>query len=387
MNRVIFAFTLVAGVLQNASADPVSIKQGSVAGASVSSPETHGSRIAFDQTLFDFGKVEAGELIKHTFFFTNTGNQILEVREVRPSCGCTTAGEWDKQVEPGKYGKIPIQYNSAGNGGVVHKSVTVVCTDPSNSNAVLQIIGTVWKPIDVSPPMASFNFGPDVQSNEVRVLHIINNLPEPLALSEVKSGNPAVFQPELKTIKEGKEYELRVTVVPPRNMPTMSTPITLKTSYAKMPVLSVTAFAAVQSAISAMPVQVMLPAGPLTNSTQFTVVLQNNSTNSVVLSEPKANVEGVQAKLTDIQPGRRFELNIIFPSEFQSPSGQAVEISVKSNFPQLPVVKVPVYQAQAAPKPAAASTASHAALSHTQVAIPGARAVPGSQQPSPSASP
>jgi len=387
MNRVIFAFTLVAGVLQNASADPVSIKQGSVAGASVSSPETHGSRIAFDQTLFDFGKVEAGELIKHTFFFTNTGNQILEVREVRPSCGCTTAGEWDKQVEPGKYGKIPIQYNSAGNGGAVHKSVTVVCTDPSNSNAVLQITGTVWKPIDVSPPMASFNFGPDVQSNEVRVLHIINNLPEPLALSEVKSGNPAVFQPELKTIKEGKEYELRVTVVPPRNMPTMSTPITLKTSYAKMPVLSVTAFAAVQSAISAMPVQVMLPAGPLTNSTQFTVVLQNNSTNSVVLSEPKANVEGVQAKLTEIQPGRRFELNIIFPSEFQSPSGQAVEISVKSNFPQLPVVKVPVYQAQAAPKPAAASTASHAALSHPQVAIPGARAVPGSQQPSPSASP
>jgi hypothetical protein len=352
MNRTVFALTVVAGVLQSAAAEPASPKSVSQAGTAVSDKHTNGPRVTFDQTSFDFGKVESGELIKHTFFFTNTGNQILEVREVRPSCGCTTAGEWDKQVEPGKYGKIPIQYNSAAYGGIVHKSVMVVCNDPANSNAVLQITGTVWKPIDVSPPLASFNFGPDVQSNDVRVLRIVNNLPEPLALSELKSGNPAVFQPELRTIKDGKEYELRVTVVP-AGRPTMSAPITLKTSYPKMPVLTVTAFATVQPAVSAMPMQVTLPAGPLTNSTQFTVALQNNSTNSVVLSEPKANVEGVQAKLTEIQPGRRFELNIIFPSEFQSPSGRPVEISVKSNFPQLPVVKVPVYQAQAAPKPAA----------------------------------
>src|SRR5437667_5920623 len=68
-----------------------------------------GAKIHFDQPIFDFGKVDSGELIKHEFIFTNMGNQLLEVREVRPSCGCTTAGMWDKHVEPGKSGKIPVQ--------------------------------------------------------------------------------------------------------------------------------------------------------------------------------------------------------------------------------------------------------------------------------------
>src|SRR5690349_19014841 len=115
------------------------------AATTVAAEPTAGPRIAFDQTSYDFGKVESGELVKHTFFFTNTGNQLLEVRDVRPSCGCTTAGAWDKQVEPGKSGSIPVQFNSMGYGGAVHKTVTVVCNDPSNSNEVLNVTGTVWK--------------------------------------------------------------------------------------------------------------------------------------------------------------------------------------------------------------------------------------------------
>jgi len=139
-------------------------------------------------------------------------------------------------------------------------------------------------------------------------------------------------------------------VVTPLNAPSISAPITIKTSYPKMQLLYVTAFALVQPAISAIPMQLMLPAGPLTNATQFTVTLQNYSTNSMVLSEPKANVEGVEAKLKEIQPGKRFELTVTFPPEFQSQPGHQVEVSVQSNFPQLPVVKVPVLQSAATPK-------------------------------------
>lgn len=359
MNRFNFVFCILASVLAAIGAEPASPSATAAQETPVAVPGPH---IAFDKAAYDFGKVESGELVKHTFFFTNTGNQTLEVREVRPSCGCTTAGAWDKQVEPGKFGSIPVQFNSAGYSGGVHKSVTVVCNDSINSNLFLQITGTAWKPIDLTPAFISFSFGPDFQISDSRVVRIVNNLDQPITVSEPNSSNP-LFKPELKTVKEGKEYELRVTVLPPLNAPSVSAPITLKTSNAKTPVLSVTAFATVQPVVTAVPAQLTLPAGPLTNGTPFNITLQNNSTNSLILSEPTSNIDGVQTSLKEVQPGKRFELTAVFPTDFQAQPGHPIELKVRSNSPKLPEVRIPVYQLVAPAKPAPPTAASSSNVS------------------------
>ena len=56
----------------------------------------------------------SGEPVKYTYVFTNTGDRLLILNSVQPQCGCTAAGEWTKQVEPGKTGSIPIQFNTDG---------------------------------------------------------------------------------------------------------------------------------------------------------------------------------------------------------------------------------------------------------------------------------
>ena len=38
-----------------------------------------GPKIQFDNPIYEFGKITAGDLLKHTFFFTNTGDQVLEL--------------------------------------------------------------------------------------------------------------------------------------------------------------------------------------------------------------------------------------------------------------------------------------------------------------------
>src|SRR5215510_12204415 len=91
--------------------------------------KTGGPKIQFAETTYDFGKVDSGTLVKHDFIFTNTGDQALEITGVRPGCGCTTAGDWDKHVEPGTTGKVPLQFNSAGYSGTVLKTTTVTCND------------------------------------------------------------------------------------------------------------------------------------------------------------------------------------------------------------------------------------------------------------------
>src|SRR6266581_4292762 len=166
-----------------------------------------GPKIQFETPVYDFGKVKSGEMVKHTFVFTNTGDELLILTNVQPSCGCTTAGEWTHQVEPGKTGTIPIQFNSANYGGQVLKTVTVTSNDKSQPSFGLQVKGTVWKPIDVQPTFAVINIPPDTQTNMTTKVHIVNNMEEPITLSAPESNNKGITA-ELKTNTVGKDFDM-----------------------------------------------------------------------------------------------------------------------------------------------------------------------------------
>jgi hypothetical protein len=323
--------------------------------AQTNPPTVSGARIAFAAADYDFGKVDSGTAVKHEYFFTNTGNEVLEITAVRPGCGCTTAGDWDKKVEPGKTGKIPVQFNSTGYGGQVHKSITVTCNDSNTPNVTLNLSGTIWKAFDVSPAYAIFNLRPEGQGDQTSVVKIINNTDQPATVSDPACGNPA-FKMELKPVQEGKEYELRVTAIVSNISGNISAPITMKTSSPRMPQVSVTAFVMIQPQFSVNPTQIVLPAGPLTKATDLTVTIQNNSTNPVTLSEAMVNTNGVNTRLVERQSGRLYELTVNFPAGFQSMPG--VQATVRSSSPKNPLITIPVHQPQPpAPAPASAPAA------------------------------
>src|SRR6516225_6224295 len=89
--------------------------------AAAAAPEasTGGPKIQFASPVYEFGKVQSGEVVKYSFVFTNAGDQLLEVTAVQPSCGCTTAGDWSRKVPVGQTGNVPIQFNSANFNGQV----------------------------------------------------------------------------------------------------------------------------------------------------------------------------------------------------------------------------------------------------------------------------
>ena len=41
-------------------------------------------RMLIKQPLFDAGKIDEGNVIKHTFLVSNIGNDTLEIKDVRP---------------------------------------------------------------------------------------------------------------------------------------------------------------------------------------------------------------------------------------------------------------------------------------------------------------
>ncbi len=88
--------------------------------------------IAFQEDSYDYGTVNSGDVVKHTFEFTNTGDEPLVLKKVQASCGCTTPS-WSKDpIAPGKTGTIVAEFNTAGKSGQQLKTITVTAnTDPA----------------------------------------------------------------------------------------------------------------------------------------------------------------------------------------------------------------------------------------------------------------
>lgn len=327
-----------------APATAVQAPAAAVQAPAVAAPDTNapGPKIEFATPIYEFGKVKSGDPVKYTYYFTNSGTETLEISRVQPSCGCTTAGDFTKKVEPGQSGSIPIQFNSGNFNGSVFKTITVSSNAKNQPTTVLQLKGAIWKAIELSPAYSVLNIPPDSPTGTA-VVHITNNLKEPLTLYEPHSSNPA-FSAELKTNSVGKGYELTITARRPLTNGTMNGQISLKSTSTNTPLVSVPFWANVQSALMVFPPQITLPPAPLTNKVSPAITIQNNSTNKLTVTDAEVNIPGVELQFKEMQPGKVFSAQLIFPEGFELPQGKQVLFTAKSSSPDTPLIKVPILQ-------------------------------------------
>lgn len=92
--------------------------------------------ISFDKTEHDFGSIENGTPVETTFKYTNTGNSMLVVSNIKSTCGCTVPSNWTKEVAPGETGEFTVKFNGKGNGNKVTKSVTMTTNTEKGTEAV-----------------------------------------------------------------------------------------------------------------------------------------------------------------------------------------------------------------------------------------------------------
>jgi len=96
-----------------------------VAAAEEVTPAANAAVMAFKETEYDFGTIKQGEVVNHTFQFTNTGKTPLIIESASASCGCT-APDWTKTpVAPGQTGEVKVEFNSTGKFGQQSPTVTI----------------------------------------------------------------------------------------------------------------------------------------------------------------------------------------------------------------------------------------------------------------------
>lgn len=115
--------------------------------AAIPAPETKPEgplpAFKFNELDHDFGTIAEGDVVEHTFSFTNTGDAPLIIQSAKGSCGCTVP-TWPKEPIPvGGTGEITAQFNSKGKPNIQNKTVTITAnTWPKQSTLRIKAMVT-----------------------------------------------------------------------------------------------------------------------------------------------------------------------------------------------------------------------------------------------------
>jgi hypothetical protein len=96
----------------------------------------------FEHEEYDFGSVKEGEVVNHTFAFTNNGEAPLIIESASASCGCTVP-DWTREPIPvGGKGEIKVRFDSKNKSGMQSPTISITAnTNPKMKQ--LRLKGTV----------------------------------------------------------------------------------------------------------------------------------------------------------------------------------------------------------------------------------------------------
>lgn len=88
-------------------------------------PEGPLPEFQFTQIEHDFGTITEGDVVEHTFSFTNNGQAPLIIQNAVGSCGCTVPTYTKDPIPVGETGEIVVKFDSKGKPNLQNKTVTL----------------------------------------------------------------------------------------------------------------------------------------------------------------------------------------------------------------------------------------------------------------------
>jgi len=312
--------------------------------------------ISPENDTHNFGTVWVGPKLQHTFKITNTGQKVLKITKVKPSCGCTTAGPYPKELAPGETGEFSFSMNSSKLHGNFQKNVSVESNDPVTPKIRLRLKGEVKRYVEISPASANFGRITD-QQPRTRELTITNNTDKALKL-DMKPGRVENYKYELIEKEPGKRYALRVTANPPFKEGRLNDSVVLQTNVDQQKTISIRAVATVPPRLEVQPTSVIVNkprsavgsgGRPISRVLRFT----NYGDKPVKLLEAKSDDPGVKLSIRERKAGEAYTVELQMPAGYVPPP-EGRTITLKTDDKEKPEIKVPI-RTTARPKAASAT--------------------------------
>ncbi|MCL1894630.1 MAG: DUF1573 domain-containing protein [Holophagaceae bacterium] len=166
--------------------------------------------ISFDKTHHDFGKISPDQKVSHRFIVINKGSAPLQIKEIRPSCGCSYSmvGQWN--LKPGEETNIDVHFDPTGMIGNIQKSLSVISNDPQNPDVLLTFEASVIREIMAST-MALFFDGISRSGSPVtKTINLQSGDGQQVVVTDAKA--PGASYLSCKPVTNGSDVILNVTI-------------------------------------------------------------------------------------------------------------------------------------------------------------------------------
>ncbi len=141
------------------------------------------------------------------FHFSNTGDDPVSLSDVVLSCGCLSAKPTKPSYAPGEEGFLTITLDLRNRAGKLHKTVQVVTSDGEEQELAISV------DVPKAYEMSAFIRWVKGEETLTKSIRLVNTNAIPIRLLSLTSSHEAL-PAELKTIREGYEYEVVVTRKP-----------------------------------------------------------------------------------------------------------------------------------------------------------------------------
>ncbi len=302
--------------------------------AAVGKLPTAASQAAKTEALeFDFGKAWAGDTVTHTFEVPNPSDRVLGIRSVNTTCGCTTTGTYDRQVQPGQAWKLEAALNTHGRQGKISKAITVTTDDPGRPQIELVLQGEVRPRFELSP--AAAGLGALMAGSRVkRTLTITNKQAAPVAFTP-GAPDPGGLKTTLREIEKGQRYELDIETVPPLMEIASFPPITLKTDLKEEPTVTIPVYGYVQSRVMLAP-KIVMVAMPISRDVRRELRLQLADGTRATVTRVETSNPAIRAIFEPSTAGQpRQQILVTIPKGTQLPA-DGDTLTVYTDDPEFP---------------------------------------------------
>ena len=141
----------------------------------------------FGTLTHDFGRVDGSRLLACEFAFRNDTDEVIEVKELKASCGCTTTQLERESLAPGEEEVVKVDWMPKGFGA---QTQTVDVLTRAGRKQTLYVKAVVEPRIMPYPTAADFG---EVQVEEARAMQLTLEATEPAEVLGVRPEVPGVL--------------------------------------------------------------------------------------------------------------------------------------------------------------------------------------------------
>lgn len=167
--------------------------------------------LTFSEVTKDVRAAPDARTVTADFSFENKSGEDVTISRYEASCSCMSVQVQGGKLQyaPGEKGVIRALFDMGNFSGSVDKAVQVWLEGDSESKPSIRLVTNVTIPVlvEVEPKTLRWDLGAKA---EPRTLEVRMNHSEPIHVKSVSCSNPN-FKLELKTVEDGKHYELEVT--------------------------------------------------------------------------------------------------------------------------------------------------------------------------------